>query len=429
MNRFIVIFFLLACVILGQAQVSFDLRTRDNQTEYKLNEPIIVDVVINDEGVSMLNNKRFHLSFGEEGTKGFQTIDAYIKGKTTSVSVPCCETAQVLRINASISLVDTVLSKQIGVVIDSDNLARTTVLPKDFSAFWKDELKALENVALDPKMEHVATLSSELVDVYHINYAVDQTGSRFYGVLTIPKSNDSNKRYPAVVIYPGAGVRPYVAHTRFAEAGIVTLQVGIHGIPINLEPLAYTALAKGALHDYPYFNVQSKELYYFNRVIKGSVRALDFLQTIDQVDSERIMVSGSSQGGALSLITTGLDGRVKAVAAYCPALCQTNGFVFEKASGWPRPAMQKSENEIYLANWTNIMPYYDVVNFVRDIQVPVFMTWGLIDDVTPATTIFAAYNSISSMKRNYLLADVAHANHPTQVSAVYDFITNFFEGK
>jgi cephalosporin-C deacetylase-like acetyl esterase len=46
----------------------------------------------------------------------------------------------------------------------------------------------------------------------------------------------------------------------------------------------------------------------------------------------------------------------------------------------------------------NTIAYYDVVNFARQIKVPVWMTWGFNDDVCPPTTSYLVYNLISSKK-------------------------------
>ena len=44
------------------------------------------------------------------------------------------------------------------------------------------------------------------------------------------------------------------------------------------------------------------------------------------------------------------------------------------------------------------MAYYDVVNFARQIQVPVYMTWGYNDDVCPPTTSYIVYNLLQGPK-------------------------------
>ncbi|HLT42392.1 MAG TPA: acetylxylan esterase [Sphingobacteriaceae bacterium] len=122
-------------------------------------------------------------------------------------------------------------------------------------------------------------------------------------------------------------------------------------------------------------------------------------------------------------MVTALDKRVNAVAAYCPALCQTNGTSYGKAEGWPKPTVRFGNSKLGMAaHVEKTIAYYDVCNFVEDIGVPIFMTWGLIDDVTPASTIFGAYNRISAPKNNLLMPNIAHANDRSQIDAVHDFI-------
>ena len=66
--------------------------------------------------------------------------------------------------------------------------------------------------------------------------------SRFYGVLGEPKGAGP---FPALLQVPGAGVRAYRGCVEMAEKGIITLQVGIHGLPVNLDPLVYDGLRVG----------------------------------------------------------------------------------------------------------------------------------------------------------------------------------------
>jgi hypothetical protein len=71
--------------------------------------------------------------------------------------------------------------------------------------------------------------------------------SRFYGVLCEPKAPG---KYPALLSVPGAGVRPYRGLAEMAGHGIITLQVGIHGIPVTMEQSVYDSLGAGALANY-----------------------------------------------------------------------------------------------------------------------------------------------------------------------------------
>lgn len=60
--------------------------------------------------------------------------------------------------------------------------------------------------------------------------------------------------------------------------------------------------------------------YYYKRVYMGCVRAVDFIYSLPEFDGKNLAVNGGSQGGALSIITAGLDNRIKYLAAFYPAL-------------------------------------------------------------------------------------------------------------
>ena len=115
--------------------------------------------------------------------------------------------------------------------------------PADFDAFWAASKDALAKLPIDAKLTLLPDLSTAKVDVYHVslqNVGVDGTGtSRFYGILAEPKGPGP---FPAVMNPPGAGVRPYRGLIDLAEKGVLTLQVGIHGFPVNLDPLVYDSL-------------------------------------------------------------------------------------------------------------------------------------------------------------------------------------------
>ncbi len=61
-------------------------------------------------------------------------------------------------------------------------------------------------------------------------------------------------------------MRPYAGQINLAERGIITLQIGIHGIPINLDQRVYDNLAAGALNRYMYEGLEDKNVYYYRRV-------------------------------------------------------------------------------------------------------------------------------------------------------------------
>jgi cephalosporin-C deacetylase-like acetyl esterase len=50
----------------------------------------------------------------------------------------------------------------------------------------------------------------------------------------------------------------------------------------------------------------------------------------------------------------------------------------------------------------NTLKYFDVVNFARLIDVPVFMTWGFNDNTCPPTTSYVVYNTLKTEKESFI---------------------------
>lgn len=83
------------------------------------------------------------------------------------------------------------------------------------------------------------------------------------------------------------------------------------------------------------FYRDNRDASYYNRVVVGALRAVDFICSLPQYNGKALGVTGSSQGGALSVITAALDSRVTFLAAVHPALCDHEAFFKKRACGLP----------------------------------------------------------------------------------------------
>ncbi len=300
--------------------------------------------------------------------------------------------------------------------------------PADFDQFWAAGKAQLAKLPLDAKVTPLPDYGNSGADCYHVNLqnvGLGQLPSRFYGVLCEPKAPG---KYPALLSVPGAGVRPYRGLAALAARGIITLQVGIHGIPVNLDQSVYDSLGVGALAGYNTFGLDNRDRYYYRRVYLGCVRANDFLVRHPKWDGENLVVTGGSQGGALSLVTAALDPRVKGLAAYYPALADVTGYLANRAGGWPHMfrategvQMHRSPDKIETTR------YYDVVNFARRVKVPGFYTWGYNDETCPPTSMYSAYNVIPGKKQLTLALETGHNNVPEQVAEVEAWLLAFLK--
>ena len=97
---------------------------------------------------------------------------------------------------------------------------------------------------------------------------------------------------------------------------LITLHVRIHRTPVVLDQVLYDSVGVGALPNYNTFGLDSRDRYYYLRVYLGWVRENDFLTSHPKWDGVNLAVTGGSQGGALSIVTAGLDPRVRGLAAY-----------------------------------------------------------------------------------------------------------------
>ena len=197
-------------------------------------------------------------------------------------------------------------------------LRPATQEPKDFDGFWKSALDEARKIPLDSKRILLAERCTDEVNVYEVNFQNDAYGSRIYGILCVPTKPG---KYPALLRVPGAGVRPYQGDSWTASKGCITLEIGIHGIPVTMEQKVYDNLLAGALNNYWNCNLDDAQNNYYRRVVVGCVRCVDYMASLPEWNGRQLGVTGSSQGGFLSLSTAALDPRVTFIGVVHDALC------------------------------------------------------------------------------------------------------------
>ena len=151
------------------------------------------------------------------------------------------------------------------------------------------------------------------------------------------------------------------------------------------------------MKDYRARGRESRETVYFLGMFLRLVRAIDFLTAQPEWDGRTLVVHGSSQGGAQSIVAAGLDSRVTFFAAGVPAMCDHSGAAVGRISGWPKlvpnGADGKPEAKVLVA-----ARYYDAMNFATRTKAAGIVTVGFIDTTCPPTSVYAAYNALKSRK-------------------------------
>ncbi|MBC8041514.1 MAG: acetylxylan esterase, partial [Opitutaceae bacterium] len=298
-----------------------------------------------------------------------------------------------------------------------ESITPTQTDAPDFDTFWAEQKAALAKVAPDYQLTPAPDLSNADVEVFYLSF--QNVGgwsgpSRFYGVLSVPRGPGP---FPAVLNVPGAGVRAYSGNRSLAAKGVITLQVGIHGIPVNLPPEVYEQLSRGALADYNRNQLDDPTRYYYRRVYLGALRAADYLTTHPKWDGKNLIVSGGSQGGQLAIVTTALEPRVTGLVSIYPAYSDVTGYLRGTTGGWPglfRTNREGKVSDAPIEAKVVTTTYYDTVNFARRLRVPCFYSWGYNDETCPTTSTFAAYNIITAPKQLRLDLPQGHSTSKTQ---------------
>ena len=151
------------------------------------------------------------------------------------------------------------------------------------------------------------------------------------------------------------------------------------------------------------------------------------LMSMPEVDSERVVAMGGSQGGGLTLACAALEPRIKRAAPAYPFLCDWKRvWEMDLASGayqalkdWFKFFDPRHEREDWF--W-NRLGYVDIQHLAPRIQADVLLACGLMDTICPPSTQFAAYNRIPGKKELAIYPDFGHEGLPGFGDSTFQFV-------
>lgn len=260
---------------------------------------------------------------------------------------------------------------------------------------------------IDGKRQHDATDEHTVTQLVRLRVGEKKW---MYGYLSYPRKQGS---YPVVLVPPGAGSKKIFPSDYYPKQGMIYLKIEIHDLNQLLDDAAYQQ-ARESCEGYMHHGLADRASYYYKDVYVGCARAVDFLCSLPQWDGKNVIVTGGSQGGALTIITAALNERVTLCAPFYPALSDLLGFLHGRAGGWPKffsPHYAGGKADVTEGETT--LPYYDVVNFARVLSVPTFMSWGYSDDTCSPTSVWAVWNVIKAPKESDITPTSGHWRFPS----------------
>jgi len=274
--------------------------------------------------------------------------------------------------------------------------------PDDFDAFWDRTLAQARSFPLDARFAPIdfGLKTLESYDVTFNGYG----GQPIKGWFLLPAHREG--KLPCVVEFIGYGggrgfptdwlLWPSTGHA------FLVMDTRGQGSAWSTSDTPDIEI-DGSNPQYPGFmtrGVLSPETYYYRRVFTDAVRAVEAAASHPAVDAGRIAATGGSQGGGITLAVSALSPLlVKAAMPDVPFLCQyrrattiTDAHPYQEIARYCMTHRNKVEQVF------STLAYFDGLNFATRAKAPALFSVGLMDEVCPPSTVFAAYNYYAGPK-------------------------------
>jgi len=289
----------------------------------------------------------------------------------------------------------------------------TTPEPDDLDGFWAARLAEAADAAAPPTLTRHAEDAYGAVAVYDVEFS-GARGDRIRGwFLQPPGARD----VPVVVTFigygggrglpvehlalPAIGIASFVMDTRGQGGGWTTGATGDPGRSSD-GPEYPGVMTRG---------ITSPETYYYTRLMTDAARAVQVAAALDGIDTARIGVQGASQGGGLALAAAALQpDLVKVCHADVPFLCDlqravglTGEYPYREVANFLSQQVDLAERAL------DTLRYVDCALLARRIRATTLMSVGLMDEICPPSTVYAAYHEIDAPKDIAVHAFGGHA--------------------
>jgi cephalosporin-C deacetylase len=166
----------------------------------------------------------------------------------------------------------------------------------------------------------------------------------------------------------------------------------------------------------------------FRQIFLDTAQLANIVMQMPEVDSQRVGATGASQGGGLTLACAALEPRIKRAAPVYPFLCDYQRVwemdlavdAYEELRIYFRrfDPRHEREQEIFTK-----LGYIDCQHLAPRIRAEVLMGVGLMDQMCPPSSQFAAYNKITAKKDMAIYPDYAHEWLPDLSDRIFEFMT------
>lgn len=284
--------------------------------------------------------------------------------------------------------------------IEPEKISSPTDRPANFDNYWVRAKKEL--AAVDPQYKLIKqdSLCTDKRDVYLVEMrSLENVLIR--GWYARPKAEG---KYPAILHLQGYSTNQEMSWGyNGSDMAVFVLNIRGHGNSKDNINLGFPGFLQ--------YNIKDREKYIYRGAYMDCSRALDFLFSRAEVDTQYVVVKGGSQGGALSFATAALNNeRVSLCIPSVPFLSDFRDYF--RIATWPVNEFEtyiKSNPDFSMEGVYQTLRYFDIKNLAPWVKCPVLMSVGLMDATCPPHINFAAYNQLNVPKSYKVYPEAGHA--------------------
>ncbi len=297
--------------------------------------------------------------------------------------------------------------------------------PEDLDAFWDEGIAEMEALGTDCTLipAPLQLQGAACFDLYFTGVG----GARIHAHLVRPAH--LAKPVPAVARFHGysGSCGSFMSDLGYAAAGMICAAMDCRGQGGKSEDPAVIHGNTFRGHIVRGLDESDPRKLYFRNVFLDTAQLARILMAMPEVDAGRVGAIGGSQGGGLTLACAALTPTLNRCAPSVPFLCDyrrvwemdldQNAYQeLRDYFRWFDPRHEREE-----AVFTRL-GYIDAHNMAHRIRARTRMYTGLMDNICPPSTQFAAYNRIPAEKDMRLYPDFGHELLPGQDDDALQFM-------
>ncbi len=297
--------------------------------------------------------------------------------------------------------------------------------PADIDAFWDQSIAEME--ALGTGFELVkAEFQAPGAECYHL-YFTGMGGARIHAKFVRPEKIE--KPMAALCHFHGyCGASPeFSTLLSYVQCGFIVAALDCRGQGGLSEDVGGVKGNTQSGHIIRGLDENDPAKLLFRNIFLDTAQLARIVMAMPEVDKTRVGALGGSQGGALTLACAALTPTLNSAAPTYPFLCDYKRVwemdlakdAYQELRDYFRrfDPLHEREDEIF-----TLLGYIDNQHLAHRIKAKVMMLTGLMDNICPPSTQFAAYNKITSEKQVVIYPDYGHEYLPENGNKILTFL-------